>query len=68
MVFNFNDFELKYQICDNLRLQMNSPVRIWVRIDPPNPLVCRKRRLNGVGLRLRLENRSRFRFTVHVAQ
>jgi hypothetical protein len=23
------------------------PVRIRVRIDPPHPLVCRKRRLNG---------------------
>jgi hypothetical protein len=23
------------------------PVRIWVRIYPPHPLVCRKRRMNG---------------------
>jgi hypothetical protein len=26
------------------------PVRIRVRIDPPHPVVCRKRRLNGGGL------------------
>ena len=25
------------------------PVRVRVRIDPPHPLVCRKRRLNGGG-------------------
>jgi hypothetical protein len=34
-----------------------SPVRIRVRIDPPHPLVCRKRRLNGAVLRMRPENR-----------
>jgi hypothetical protein len=28
-------------------------VRIRVRIDPPHPLVCRKRRLNGAVLRMR---------------
>jgi hypothetical protein len=27
--------------------RLNFPVRIQVRIDPPHPLVCRKRRLNG---------------------
>jgi hypothetical protein len=31
------------------------PVRIRVRIDPPHPLVCRKRRLNGAVLRMRPE-------------
>jgi hypothetical protein len=31
------------------------PVRIQVRIDPPHPLVCRKRRLNGAVLRVKLE-------------
>jgi hypothetical protein len=31
------------------------PERIQVRIDPPHPLVCRKRRLNGVALRMRPE-------------
>ena len=29
------------------------PVRIRVRIDPPHPLVCRKRRLNGAVIRMR---------------
>jgi hypothetical protein len=29
------------------------PVRIRVRIGPPHPLLCRKRRLNGVVLRMR---------------
>jgi hypothetical protein len=32
-----------------------SPVRIRDRIDPPHPLVCRKRRLNGAVLRIRAE-------------
>jgi hypothetical protein len=32
-----------------------SPVRIRVRIDPPHPLVCRKRRLNGAVLLMRPE-------------
>jgi hypothetical protein len=31
------------------------PVRIWVRIDPPHVPMCRKRRLNGAVLRVRLE-------------
>jgi hypothetical protein len=31
------------------------PVRVQVRIDPPHPLVCRKRRLNGTVLRMRPE-------------
>jgi hypothetical protein len=31
------------------------PVRIRVRIDPPHPLVCRKRRLNGAVLQMRPE-------------
>jgi hypothetical protein len=34
--------------------QLN-PVRIRVRIDPPHPLMCRKRRLNGAVLRMRPE-------------
>jgi hypothetical protein len=33
----------------------NDSVRIRVRIDPPHPLVCRKRRLNGAVLRMRPE-------------
>jgi hypothetical protein len=31
------------------------PVRIRVRIDPPHPHVCRKRRLIGAVLRMRPE-------------
>jgi hypothetical protein len=31
------------------------PMRIQVRIDPPHPLVCRKRRLNGEVLWMRPE-------------
>jgi hypothetical protein len=33
------------------------PVRIWVIIGPPHPLVCRKTRLNGEVLQMRPENR-----------
>jgi hypothetical protein len=32
-------------------------VRIRVRIGPPHPLVCRKKRLNGAVYRMRPENR-----------
>jgi hypothetical protein len=35
--------------------KVQDPVRIWVRLDPSHPLVCRKRRLNGAVLRVRLE-------------
>jgi hypothetical protein len=35
--------------------QPKNPVRIRVRIDPPHPLVYRKRRLNGAVLRMRPE-------------
>jgi hypothetical protein len=31
--------------------------KIRVRIDPPHPLMCRKRRLNGAILRMRQKNR-----------
>jgi hypothetical protein len=34
---------------------MDEPVRIRVRIDPPYPHVCRKRRLIGAVLRIRQE-------------
>jgi hypothetical protein len=30
---------------------------LWVRIGPPHPLICRKRRLNGAVLRMKPENR-----------
>ena len=43
------------------------PVRIRVRIDPPHPLVCRKRRLNGAVLRMRPE-KPRSRVTAGVAR
>jgi hypothetical protein len=42
-------------------------VRIRVRIDPPHPLVCRKRRLKGVVLQIRQE-KPRPRVTVGVAR
>jgi hypothetical protein len=42
-------------------------VRIRVRIDPPHPLVCRKRRLNGAVLRMRPE-KQRSRVTADVAR
>jgi hypothetical protein len=34
-----------------------NPVRIRVRIDPPHPLVCPKRQLNGAVLRMKPEKR-----------
>jgi hypothetical protein len=43
------------------------PVRILARIDPPHPLVCRKRRLNGVVFRMR-PDKPRPRVTVGVAR
>jgi hypothetical protein len=46
---------------------INNPVRIRVRIDPPHPLVCRKRRLNLVVLQMRPE-KPRFRVTAGVAR
>jgi hypothetical protein len=48
------------QFCFALEIHDNRilrPVRIRVRIDPPHPLVCRKRRLNGAVLRMRPVNR-----------
>jgi hypothetical protein len=44
-----------------------TPVGIRVRIDPPHPLVCRKRRLNGAVLRMRRE-KPRSRVTAGVAR
>jgi hypothetical protein len=41
------------------------PERIWVRIDPPHPLVCRKRRLNGAVFRM---EKPRSRVTAGVAR
>jgi hypothetical protein len=32
-----------------------APVRIWIRIDPPHPLVCHNRPLNGAFIRIRSE-------------
>jgi hypothetical protein len=45
----------------------NSPVRIRVRIDSPQPLVCRKRRLSRAVLRMRPE-KPRSRVTAGVAR
>jgi hypothetical protein len=45
----------------------SDPVRIRVRIDPPHPLVCRKRRLNGAVLRMGPE-KPRSRVTAGVAR
>jgi hypothetical protein len=42
-------------------------IMIWVRIDPPHPLVCHKRRLNGAVLRVRPE-KPRSRVTAGVAR
>jgi hypothetical protein len=54
-VVYFSDFCLYY------------PVRIRVRIDPPHPLVCRKKRMNGAVLRMRPE-KPRSRVTACVAR
>jgi hypothetical protein len=48
-------------------LGAEGPVRIQVRIDPPHPLVCRKRRLNGAVLWMRPE-KPRSRVTAGVAR
>jgi ABC-type ATPase with predicted acetyltransferase domain len=45
---------------------MPNPVRIQVRIDPPHPLMCRKRGLNGAVLQMRRE-KPRSYVTVGVA-
>jgi hypothetical protein len=46
---------------------LSRPVRIRVRIDPPHPHVCRKRRLIGAVIRMRPE-KPRSRVTVSVAR
>ena len=38
-----------------IEIRSQGPMRILVRIDPPHPLVCRKRRLNRAAPRMRLE-------------
>jgi hypothetical protein len=48
-------------------LHARTPVRIWVRIGTVHPHACRKRQLNGVVFRIRLE-KPRSRVTVGVAQ
>jgi hypothetical protein len=54
-------------MCAHLFYLYSDPVRIRVRIDPPQPLVCRKRRLNGAVLRMRPE-KPRSRVTAGVAR
>jgi hypothetical protein len=44
-----------------------SPMRTWVRIHLPHPLVCCKRRLNGAVLQMRPE-KTRSRVTANVAR
>jgi hypothetical protein len=39
-------------VCNNLQNKLHW---IQVRIDPPHPLMCRKRRLNGAVLRMKPE-------------
>jgi hypothetical protein len=51
----------------NKKVFCSDAVRIRVRIDPPHPLVCRKRRLNGAVLRMRPE-KPRPRVTAGVAR
>jgi hypothetical protein len=57
---------IKIYIDDVLPIN-NHPVRIRVRIHPPHPLVCPKRRLNGAVLRMRPE-KPRSRVTAGVAR
>jgi hypothetical protein len=49
--------KIKKELLESLESPIFSkiPVRIRVRIDPPHPLVCRKRRLNGAVLQMRPE-------------
>jgi hypothetical protein len=54
-------FSSSILLCTSLKTL--SLVRIRVRIDPPRPLVCRKRRLNGAVLRIR-QKKSRSRVTI----
>jgi hypothetical protein len=61
------DDEVRVASMTDKTIQMANPVRIRVRIDPPHPLVCRKRRLNGAVLRMRPE-KPRPRFTAGVAR
>jgi hypothetical protein len=56
-----------YERQNNEPHMSSTPVRIRARIDPPHPLVCRKRRLNGAVLRMRPE-KPRPRVTVGVAR
>jgi hypothetical protein len=61
-----SDYFLLQVPLENLSL-VYVPVRIRVRIDPPHPLVCRKRRLNGAVLWKR-PGKLRSRVTAGVAQ
>jgi hypothetical protein len=57
---NYNEHAL------SIFFNLETPVRIWVRIDPPPPHVC-ERRLIGAVLRMRPE-KPRSRFTAGVAR
>jgi hypothetical protein len=56
---NFISFLSNYKIFTvrNISETFSHPVRIQVRIHPPHPHECGKRRLNGVVLRMRPEKR-----------
>jgi hypothetical protein len=51
--FPHNKYTGTRSVTLTLRLLNIGPVRIRVRIDPPHPFVCRKRRLNGAVLRMK---------------
>jgi hypothetical protein len=55
LVKNLKTKDIKISVDGKKIARGKGPVRIRVRIDPPHPLVCRKRRLNGAVLRMRPE-------------
>jgi hypothetical protein len=57
---------IELQSC-NYGSTFSVPVRIRVKVDPPHPLVCSKRRLNGAVLQMRPE-KARSRGTAGVAR
>jgi hypothetical protein len=57
----------KYQLVTWSNPMKPGPVRIWVRIDSPNPLVSRKSGQNGAVLQMRPE-KPRSRVTAGVAR
>jgi hypothetical protein len=66
-LIEINQMVLEMNIFFNINTCKYIPVRIRVRIDPPHPLVCSKRRLNGAVLWMRPE-KPRSRVTAGVAR